>query len=390
MTTLSRLVALAPFALMLAACGQPAPTPADAADPAAGTAPAGEQAAVSGVSLELVAPAEQPWGMAFLPDGGLLFTEKEGGLKYLTAGGTPAAVSGLPEAFVEGQAGYLGIALDPAFAENRLVYVSMSTGTADANSTAVFRGRLSEDHSALENAQQIFKADDRDTAYHYGSRLVFGKDGKLFVSLGEGFKYMQDAQNPKNTHGTIVRINPDGTVPSDNPFADGQNGKPEVWSYGHRNVQGLYYDAATDTLWETEHGPKGGDELNIVRPGQNYGWPKVTYGVNYDGTVITNETEADGMVAPETYWVPSIAPAGLTMVTSDKYPGWEGDLFTGGMNGPAGLVLVRIDLQDGKVAGKENLLKDELAIRDVVQAPDGYLYVAGKDFDGIFRVVPNE
>lgn len=384
MSVFSRLAALGPLVLILSACGEPAAPPQ-----APVTAPA-EPGAVKSVSLELVTPAEQPWGMAFLPDGGLLFTEKEGGLKFFAAAGEATPVSGLPDAYVEGQAGYLGLALDPDFASNRLVYVSLSTGTKAANSTAVVRGRLSDDNTALENVQQIFKADDRDTAYHYGSRLTFGGDGTLFVSLGEGFKYMADAQNPKNTHGTIVRISSDGTVPADNPFADGANGKPEVWSYGHRNVQGLYYDAATDTLWATEHGPRGGDELNIVKPGNNYGWPKITYGVNYDGTIITRETAAEGMVQPETYWVPSIAPAGLTMVTSDKYPGWEGDLFSGGMNGPDGLVLVRIDLQGGKVAGKENLLKGELAIRDVVQAPDGYLYVAGKDFDGIFRVVPQE
>lgn len=359
----------------------------------ASCAPAAEQTpqVVSNltVSLEHVADAEQAWGMAFLPGGELLFTEKEGGLKFLANGaGAASPVTGLPPALIEGQGGYLGIALDPDFAANRLVYVSLSLGTAEANATAVFRGRLSDDNTALENPQQIFKADEREMPYHFGSRLVFGSDGTLFVSLGDGFKHMQEAQNPANTHGTIVRIHPDGSIPKDNPFADGKEGKPEVWSYGHRNVQGLYYDAASDTLWATEHGPKGGDELNIVRPGANYGWPKITYGVNYDGTVITKETEAEGLVQPETYWVPSIAPAGLTMVTSDKYPGWEGDLFSGGMNGPAGLVLARINLENGKVAGKESLLKDELAIRDVVQGPDGYLYVAGKEFDGIFRVVP--
>jgi glucose/arabinose dehydrogenase len=383
MSVLSRLAVLGPLALIVSACGE-------AAAPAGQDVPAATPAAFSGVSLEQVAPAEQPWGMVFLPDGGLLFTEKEGGLKFFAAGGEPAPVAGLPEAYVEGQAGYLGIALDPAFETNRLVYVSLATGTAAANSTAVFRGRLSDDNSALENAEQIFRADDQDTAYHYGSRLAFGADGTLFVSLGEGFKYMADAQDPKTTHGKIVRINPDGTIPADNPFADGVNGKPEVWSYGHRNVQGLYFDGITGTLWATEHGPRGGDELNIVKPGVNYGWPEITYGVNYDGTIITRETEAEGMAQPETYWVPSIAPAGLTMVTSDKYPGWEGDLFSGGMNGPEGLVLMRIDLENGKVAGKEALLKGEMSIRDVVQGPDGYLYVANKDFDGIFRVVPQE
>ena len=210
------------------------------------------------------------------------------------------------------------------------------------------------------------------------------------MTIGEGFKYMELAQDPKTTHGKIIRINPDGSIPADNPFADGTAGNPAVWSYGHRNMQGMYYDTVSGTLWETEHGPKGGDELNIITKGANYGWPKITYGVNYDGTVITDKTEAEGMQQPETYWVPSIASSGLTMLTSDVYPGWKGDLFTGGMNGPGGLVLVRIDLEGGKVVGKEDLLKDEYSIRDVVQGPDGYLYIASKDFDGIFKVVPEE
>lgn len=373
-----RLCLLSPFALMLAACGAPA-------GPSVGAAPPGE---VARLSLEFVAPAEQPWGMAFLPDGGLLFTEKAGGLKYFAAGGQPVAVAGLPEAYTEGQAGYLGIALDPDFAESRLVYVALSEGTKEENATAVYRGRLSDDNSALEETRQIFKADTRDTAFHYGARLVFAADGTLFIGLGDGFKYMQEAQTPANTHGTIARINPDGSVPSDNPFADGTGGNPVVWSYGHRNVQGMVYDDASGTLWATEHGPRGGDELNIVRRGVNYGWPKITYGVNYDGTIITRETEAEGMAQPELYWVPSIAPAGLAILTSDKYPGWEGNLFAGGMNGPDGMVLVRISVEDGQVTGKEDLLKGEMPIRDVVQGPDGYLYIANKDFEGIFRVVP--
>jgi glucose/arabinose dehydrogenase len=344
------------------------------------------------VKLEAVAPAEQPWGMAFLPDGGLLFTEKEGGLKFVMPGGglEPSPVTGLPEAFTDGQAGYLGIALDPDFENSRLVYVALSSGTAEANSTLVVRGRLSETASTLNGVEELFRADLRETAYHYGSRLAFANDGTLFITVGEGFKYKELAQDPKTTHGKVLRINPDGSIPADNPYADGVNGNPAVWSYGHRNLQGLYYDTVSGTLWETEHGPKGGDELNIITKGTNYGWPLITYGVNYDGTIITDKTEAEGMAQPELYWVPSIAPSGLTMLTSDVYPGWKGDLFAGGMNGPAGLVLVRIDLDGGKVVGKEDLLKGEYAIRDVVQGPDGYLYVATKDFDGIFKVVPEE
>lgn len=364
-------------ALVLAACS------AETATPAQPTSAPSELK----VKLTHVIDAEFPWGLAFLPNGDLLFTEKEGGLKYAAGGEGPATpVAGLPPALTEGQAGYLGITLDPDFETNRLVYVAYSQGSEANNGTAVIKGRLSDDHSALEDVSQIFRADSRDTAYHFGGRLQFANDGTLFISLGEGFKYMQEAQNTQITHGKIIRINADGTIPADNPFADGTGGKPEIYSYGHRNVQGLYYDKASGTLYETEHGPKGGDELNIIKPGANYGWPKITYGVNYDGTIITEKTEAEGMEQPLTYWVPSIAPSGLTRLSGDVYPGWTGDFFAGGMNGPAGLELVRIRIEDGKVTERENLFKDEYAIRDVTVAPDGHLYVATKDLDGIFRV----
>ena len=375
MNTLARLPALAVIAA-LAACSQPV-------EPSAPIAVSDTK-----VKLEPLVAAEQPWGMVFLADGSLLFTEKEGGLKYLAPGAAASApVTGLPPALTQDQAGYLGLALDPDFAANRLVYVSLSSGSPEANSTLVVRGRLSDDHTALETVEELFRSDLRDTTYHYGSRLAFGNDGTLFVTIGEGYKYMDLSQDPKTTHGKVIRINPDGSIPSDNPYADGAAGNPAVWSYGHRNSQGLFFDTVSGTLWATEHGPKGGDELNIITKGANYGWPKVTYGVNYDGTVITEATEGDGITAPETYWVPSIAPSGLTMLTSDVYPGWKGDLFVGGMNGPSGLVLVRIDLEGGKVIGKEDLLREaNQAFRDVVQGPDGYLYVANKDFDGIFKV----
>lgn len=339
---------------------------------------------------QVVAEAEFPWGMVFLPNGDLLFTEKEGGLKRVAGGeGAPVAVSGLPEAYTEKQAGYLGLTLDPDFGTNRLVYMSYSKGTAEDNTTAIVQARMSDDGNALENVTEIFAGDTRNTGLHYGSRLQFAKDGTLYATVGEGFAFMDLAQDPKTTHGTVIRINADGSIPADNPFADGTVGHPAVWSYGHRNSQGLFYDAGTDTLYETEHGPKGGDELNIISKGANYGWPKITYGVNYDGTIITNQTEAEGMENPLTYWVPSIAPSGLTQLTSDIYPGWKGDLFTGGMNGPAGLKLVRIDMEDGIVVGREDLLtgdEEGYPIRDVTQGPDGHLYVATRNMDGIYRL----
>lgn len=339
------------------------------------------------VKLTPVIDAEFPWGLAFLPNGDLLFTEKDGGLNYVPGGeGEATPVTGLPPTMSERQGGYFGITLDPDFNTNRIIYVAYAKGSPTDNATAVVRARLSDDNTSLEDLTQIFQADARDTTAHFGGRLQFANDGTLFISLGEGFKYMKAAQDPHITHGTLVRINSDGTIPADNPFADGVDGKPEVYSYGHRNIQGLYYDKTEGTLYETEHGPKGGDEFNIIHPGANYGWPVITYGINYDGTIITEQTEKEGMEQPLTYWVPSIAPSGLTRLTSDVYPGWKGDFFVGGMNGPAGLELVRIRLEDGKVTERENLFKDEYAIRDVVQAPDGHLYVATKDLDGIFRV----
>ena len=335
----------------------------------------------------IIENTEFPWGMTFLPNGDLLFTEQERGLRIARgATGEPEAVNGLPTAYTERQAGYLGLTLDPDFESNRKVYIAYSKGDDAANSTVVISGALKENGTELIDIEEIFVADARDTSLHYGSRLQFLSDGTLAVSVGEGFKYMADAQDPTKTHGKIVRINSDGSIPADNPYADGENGHPAVWSYGHRNIQGLYFDADTDTLYATEHGPKGGDELNIITKDTNYGWPLITYGVNYDGTIITTESEAEGMAQPETYWVPSIAPSGLTMLNSDVYPGWKGDLFSGGMNGPAGLKLVRLDLEDGKLIGKENLLDGEYAIRDVVEGPDGHLYVATKDMDGIFRL----
>ncbi len=339
------------------------------------------------VTLTPVVDAEFPWGLVFLPNGDLLFSERENGLKYVTGGqGTATPVAGMPPAMTEGQGGYFGLVLDPDFENNRLIYAAYAQGTPTDNGTTVVRARLSDDHTTLEDVTEIFRADSRDTAYHFGGRLQFANDGTLFISLGEGFKYMKDAQDPHITHGSLIRINSDGTIPADNPFTDGVDGKPAVYSYGHRNIQGLYYDKPSGTLYETEHGPKGGDEFNIIKPGANYGWPVITYGVNYDGTIITEETEKEGMEQPLTYWVPSIAPSGLTRLTSDVYPGWKGDFFVGGMNGPAGMVLVRIRMADGAVAERENLFKDEYPIRDVAQSPDGHLYIATKDMDGIFRV----
>ena len=266
------------------------------------------------------------------------------------------------------------MALDPDFEVNRLVYLSYSAGTEEANRTTVIRGRLDEGLTELSDVEQIFQGPEKQHALHFGGRLEFIGDGTLLVALGDGFRWMDQAQDTGDYFGTVARINADGSIPADNPFTAGD--APGVFTYGHRNVQGLEYDPSTNMIWAHEHGPKGGDELNLLEAGKNYGWPKITYGVNYNGSIITPNTEAEGMEQPVVKWVPSIAPSGLLLYTGDKYPGWAGDLFVGGMNGPAGLKLVRIDVESGKAIGKEDLLTEErLPVRDIVQGADGFIYI---------------
>ncbi|MEO9971266.1 MAG: PQQ-dependent sugar dehydrogenase [Hyphomonadaceae bacterium] len=367
-------------ALALFACGGPSSSEAPAA--------ADNESSLGLTSI--VEGLEFPWSLAVLPNGDMLVTEREGRLNLLKDG-VLTPISGTPEAYVERQGGYFGLVLDPDFATNRLIYMAYAKGTDDANSTAVMKATLSADGTAITDVSTIYQADLRDTAFHFGGRLQFMNDGTLLVSLGDGFRYMDDAQTPNNTHGTIVRINADGTIPDDNPFIGVEGAKPEVYSHGHRNVQGLFVDPATGTVFAHEHGPKGGDELNIITAGLNYGWPVITYGVNYDGTIISKKSEEDGLEQPYVKWVPSIAPSGLTLYTGDKYEGWTGDLVLGAMNGPVGQKLVRVDLEDGQIGDTHIHLADiERPIRDVVQGQDGYLYIITNELDGsIFRIDPN-
>ncbi len=333
-----------------------------------------------------------PWDMVFLPGGEMLVTEREGRIRVIRDGALlDAPVSGTPDTLVEGQGGYFAMALDPDFASNRKLYLAFAKGTAEDNTTAVISGALAEDASALTDVKEIFAGTSRETSYHFGGRLAFLDDGTLLLTHGEGFRYMEDAQDPMNYLGTITRINADGSFPDDNPYADGAEGAPGVYSYGHRNVQGLVWDQARGILWAHEHGPKGGDELNVIEPGHNYGWPKITFGVNYDGTIITEETEAPGMDQPVVKWVPSIAPSGMTLVTGDIWADWSGDLVIGAMNGPKGQKLVHVDLDEaGEVIGTEDFLADlEIPFRDVTIGPDGNLYAATANVDGIiYKVSP--
>ncbi len=378
-----RSILLVSSLILLAGCGASGePSESAPSEPA--------EAISKDVSLTLTPIADElefPWGLAVLPDGSMLVTEREGRLRAIRGGQlVEAPISGGPEAYVEAQGGYLGVALDPEFETNRVIYLSYSSGDKEANQTTVIRAEIDSALSALSNVQEIFRSTEKGGGYHFGGQLEFMSDGTLLIALGDGFQWMDDAQNTDNYHGKIARINTDGSIPEDNPFVDGA--APAVYSYGHRNVQGLEFNPATGTIWAHEHGPKGGDELNLIEPGKNYGWPKITYGVNYNGSIITTETEAEGMEQPKVKWVPSIAPSGMTLYTGDKYPGWQGDLFIGGMNGPEGLKLVRIDLEGDEVVGKEDLLtKEALPIRAVVQGADGFLYVATHEPTGtVYRV----
>ncbi|HEU5296905.1 MAG TPA: PQQ-dependent sugar dehydrogenase, partial [Burkholderiaceae bacterium] len=326
-----------------------------------------------------------PWSLAFLPDGRMLVTEKPGRLRIVDANGTLGpAISGLPAISVGGQCGLLDVVLDPRFADTGVIYFSYAepAGASDSgNSTAVARAKLVG--NTLADVRTIFVQKPKvASSTHCGGRLVFARDGKLFVTLGERFSRKDDAQTLDNHHGKIVRIESDGRVPPDNPFVGRAGALPEIWSLGHRNVQGAALHPQTGELWESEHGPQGGDEINIVDAGKNYGWPLVTFGRNYvTGTRIGEEGPKPGFEQPLKYWVPtSIAPSGMAFLTSDRYPGWKGSLFIGALRAQA---LVRLTIDGRQVVGEERLLEDlKERIRDVRQGPDGWLYVLTDNSNG--------
>lgn len=326
---------------------------------------------------ELASGLKNPWSIAFMNNGDALVTERAGRLRLLSKNGDLSpAISGLPESSVVGQGGMLGVTMHPDFDDNKWVYVCLSVANGKERGSEVHRGKLVG--NALEEVQEIFVANPKlDTGHHFGCRLVFDNDKKLFISLGDRTKQDQ-AQLSSNHIGVVVRVNDDGSVPSDNPFVDGQ--APEVFSYGHRNVQGMALHPASGQIWTHEHGPKGGDEINILAKGGNYGWPKITYGVNYNGTSITDKTEMDGMLQPLTYWVPSIAPSGMAFYTGDEFPEWKGNLLVGSLKFR---YLNRMDMDGEKVVKQEELLRERNErIRDVKQAPDGSIYLLTDDANG--------
>lgn len=326
-----------------------------------------------------------PWAMAFLPNGDMLVTERPGRLRIVRDGELlPGSVEGLPDIYVRGQGGLLDIVPHPDFGSNHLVYISYSKPQGDdASTTAIIRARFEND--ALHDVEELFEANSAGRG-HYGSRIIFDGQGHIFFSVGDrqapprGDLENHPAQDRSNHHGTINRLMEDGSIPADNPFA-GQDGiEPSIYSYGHRNPQGLIFDPATGNIWSTEHGPQGGDEVNLVTGGLNYGWPVVGYGVNYgSGSKIHEATMREGWENPRHIWVPSIGTSGLMMYDGERFPAWRGDLFAGGLTGE---VLVRISLDGDVVTGSENLVQRIGRIRDVRQGPDGFIYLALEDRRG--------
>jgi len=331
--------------------------------------------------VEVVRGLEQPWSLAFLPDGRMLVTEKAGRLRIVKDGRLePQAVAGLPEIAVHGQGGLMDVALHPRFAENGLVYLSYAARGADGFGTEVARGRLAG--NKLEDVQVIFRQSPKgNRGQHFGSRLVFDRAGFLYVTLGDRGE-MERAQRPDDHAGSVIRLHDDGRVPKDNPFAGKPGWKPEKYTLGNRNQQGAALHPQTGVLWTHEHGPQGGDEVNVVRAGVNYGWPVITYGVNYGiGTRIGEGTAKPGMAQPIHYWVPSIAPSGMAFYTGDKFPKWRGDLFVGALKDQ---MLVRLKLDGEKVVREERLLRGALGrIRDVRAGPDGFLYLLNDETRGV-------
>jgi glucose/arabinose dehydrogenase len=342
----------------------------------------------------LAAGLEHPWGLAILPDGRMLVTEKPGRLRLVSADGTVSEpLAGVPEVDARGQGGLLDVALDPEFDANRTVYLSYAEPGAEGNSTAVARAVLSDDGASLANLQVIFSQKPKlPSKAHFGSRLVFDQKGHLFVTLGERSeaRFREQAQDLGSHLGKIVRIRPDGSVPEDNPFVGQSGALPEIWSYGHRNIQAAAIHPETGALWEIEHGPRGGDEINIAEPGANYGWPVVSHGVNYEGTPVGSGRQRQaGMVDPLYTWTPVIAPSGMIFYSGSAFPDWRGDLFVGGLRSTA---LVRLELDGNRVANEERLLEDlGKRIRDVVEGPDGVLYLLTDEENGeVLRISPAE
>jgi aldose sugar dehydrogenase len=372
------------LSLLLACIVGCAPLPAQGQAPRSPT-----PASVNGaVQVQTIAKGlEHPWSLAFLPDKRMLVTERPGRLRIVGADGRISEpLTGVPQVYASGQGGLLDVALSPTFEKDRLVYLSFAEPGEGGAGTAVARGRLGE--RGLESTQVIWRQQPKVSgSNHWGSRIVFRPDGTLFVTLGERFNHSERAQDLSATLGKVVRINPDGSAPRDNPFVNRDGARPEIWSYGHRNVQAAALHPETGQLWTVEHGARGGDELNHPEAGKNYGWPVISYGTHYSYLKIGEGTAKSGMEQPVYYWDPVIAPSGMTIYTGNLFAGWKNNFLIGSLT-PGGLV--RLVMKDGKVAQEERYLGDlRERIRDVRQAPDGSLYLLTDARNGqILRITP--
>lgn len=338
---------------------------------------------------------EHPWGLAWLPDGALLITERAGRLRIARDGVLdPTPIPGVPEVFAENQGGFLDVALHPRFPENQLVYFTYSHGTNSANRTRVARATF--DGSALQDWEVIFEVSQAKTrGAHFGSRLVWLPDETLLVSIGDGGNppielegefIRQQAQNLGSHLGKVIRINDDGSIPPDNPFVADADAEPAVWSYGHRNIQGLTFDPIANRVWATEHGARGGDEVNLVEAGENYGWPAATHSREYSGGIISPEQSLPGMIDPALVWPSTVAPSGLAFYTGDQFPQWQGNLFAGGL---VTQDVHRIELDEAGSVVSEEAIAIGQRVRDVRQGPDGLLYILTDEFNGqLIRLEP--
>jgi glucose/arabinose dehydrogenase len=338
---------------------------------------------------------ERPWSIAWLPDGSQLITERPGRLRIVRNGVLdPTPITGVPEVFAVNQGGLMDVSVHPRFAENRFIYLTYSHGTNDANRTRMARAVF--DGKSLKDVKVIFEVSQaKSGGQHFGSRITWLPDNTMLLAIGDGGNpplqlngdlIRKQAQNRNSHLGKILRLNDDGSIPKDNPFVNTANANPAVWSYGHRNIQGLTFDAASKRVWSTEHGARGGDELNLVEAGKNYGWPIVTYSREYSGGEITQERSRPGMVGPKTYWTPSPAPSGLAFYNSNRVPDWQGDLFSGELVEQS---VRHINLDAKGNVTSQNLINIGQRVRDVRQGPDGLLYVLTDEQDGkLIRLEP--
>ncbi|MEL7833328.1 PQQ-dependent sugar dehydrogenase [Fodinibius sp. Rm-B-1B1-1] len=337
----------------------------------------------------IISEIDVPWGMDWLPNGDMLVTARSGDLwLYRNGSLVDESIGGVPEVWARGQGGLLDVNVHPNYEENGWIYItySNSEGSGAGANTALMRAKLNNDRTELVDKEVLYKAEpNTERGQHFGSRIVFDNNGHVFFGIGDRGARNVNPQDISRDAGKIYRLNEDGSIPEDNPFVGEDGAKEAIFAYGNRNPQGMDLHPETGQLWEHEHGPRGGDEINIIEAGNNYGWPEICFCIDYDGTEITPDTAKAGMEQPEWYWDPSIAPSGMTFVTGDKFPEWQGDILVGSLK--FGYVM-HVDVENGEVVGEEKVFEDIGRVRNVKQGPDGNIYVATETDSGVVRISP--